>query len=306
MKPCHVCTTAILAVTLAFSTTAFAQAPVSDDFNSYNLNRSVWMFVNPKGDAMLRMIETSTENASVAITVPGGTDHQPFPPANTSPRIMQSVADSNFEIQVKFISPMNEPYQMLGVLVEGEESKAIRFDLSCQGDSIWLYGYTTSDDFASGTPQLNIWRSLFPSGTTPLYLRITRVGNSYFVMDSTDGLWGTRVGGFTFEMKALRVGVYVGNFGFPAPAFTGVIDYFFDMNSPLPDDDISRSVIDTTGPYIYDVASIAGQQSITASWKTDEPSTGTVEYGLTTLYGSSVEDTALKTLHTVTLDGLSL
>jgi hypothetical protein len=199
---------------------------------------------------------------------------------------------------------MTERYQMVGILVQGDESKAARFDLSCQGDSIWLYGYTTSDNFASGTPQLNIWRSLFKKGTVPLYLRLTRIGNSYFVMDSTDGEWGTRVGGFTFEMKVLRVGIYVGNFGFPAPEFTGIVDYFFDMTKPLANDDATTSVVDTTGPLVYDVNPVSGQQSIALSWKTDEPATSTVEYGPTTSYGSSVVDTAMTLLHSVTINGL--
>ena len=63
---------------------------------------------------------------------------------------------------------------------------------------------------------------------------------------------------------------------------------------------------DTTPPIISNitVSAITGS-SVTITWKTDEPATSQVEYGLTTSYGSSTPlDTNLVTEHTQTITGL--
>ncbi len=70
---------------------------------------------------------------------------------------------------------------------------------------------------------------------------------------------------------------------------------------------ITLTTVDTTPPIISEV-SVSGTtlSSITITWKTDEPATSQVEYGLSKSYGSATPlDTNLVTNHSVTLSGLN-
>ncbi|MFV1884104.1 MAG: lamin tail domain-containing protein [Balneola sp.] len=63
---------------------------------------------------------------------------------------------------------------------------------------------------------------------------------------------------------------------------------------------------DTTPPIISSIQAISvGANSATITWTTDEPSNSTVDYGLTTAYGSSASNGSLTTAHAVVLSGLS-
>ncbi len=68
----------------------------------------------------------------------------------------------------------------------------------------------------------------------------------------------------------------------------------------------SNGTTDTTLPSFQSVSpSSITETGATISWKTDEPTTGQVEYGETDKYGSkTAEDTKLSTSHSVTLTGL--
>jgi hypothetical protein len=65
-------------------------------------------------------------------------------------------------------------------------------------------------------------------------------------------------------------------------------------------------LVDTTPPIILSVQ-ISGISRTMAvvSWTTSEPSTGTVEYGATAAYGSSLNEPAVSTSHGLTLTGLA-
>ncbi len=64
--------------------------------------------------------------------------------------------------------------------------------------------------------------------------------------------------------------------------------------------------VDTTPPVVSNVTvSNATATGATISWTTDEPSTGTLNYGTTASYGQSVAASTLSTTHGVTLTGLT-
>ena len=63
---------------------------------------------------------------------------------------------------------------------------------------------------------------------------------------------------------------------------------------------------DTTDPVISGVtASTVGINSATITWTTDEPTTGEINYGLTTGHGDNASSTALVTNHNFTLSNLT-
>jgi len=64
--------------------------------------------------------------------------------------------------------------------------------------------------------------------------------------------------------------------------------------------------LDTVPPQISNISVAASASSATVSWQTDEPSTGFVDYGLTSSYGlGPVASGVLSTIHSLTLPGLS-
>lgn len=64
--------------------------------------------------------------------------------------------------------------------------------------------------------------------------------------------------------------------------------------------------VDITAPVISNVQTSVTETSVTITWDTDEPATSQVEYGLTSGLGTfTTVDTTLKTLHSVTINGLT-
>lgn len=63
--------------------------------------------------------------------------------------------------------------------------------------------------------------------------------------------------------------------------------------------------LDTTAPVLSNIAVVAKGKSATVSWTSSEMSTGAVEYGLNSTFGSSQTDTTVRTAHFVTLPDLS-
>mgnify|MGYP000591482918 CR=1 FL=1 len=53
------------------------------------------------------------------IAVPGGTSHDVWSAGNFAPRLMQTAADTDFELEVKFESTVSLPYQEQGVSIPG-------------------------------------------------------------------------------------------------------------------------------------------------------------------------------------------
>ena len=198
-------------------------AIVSDDFKTPSLN-PVWTFVNPVSDATLTMTGTNVE-----IAVPSGTAHDVWSSGNFAPRIMQSAADADFEIEVKFQSELSVQYQMQGIIVEQDSSNFLRFDFFSTSSEVKIYaaaiqsgGVSVKNDATIGSVP----------GSVPLYMRVKRAGSQWTQSYSYDGSnWITAVI-FDHAMTVASVGAFFGNAG-TNPAFTGSLDYFFNTASPI-------------------------------------------------------------------------
>lgn len=62
---------------------------------------------------------------------------------------------------------------------------------------------------------------------------------------------------------------------------------------------------DTTPPVISSVYATATDTTATITWLTDEPATSVINYGTTTALGSTIGDSTLTTIHSITLTGLT-
>ncbi len=257
-----------------------ASAPASDDFNAFNLNTGLWTFIDPIGDATLIMTGANTQDAWVSISVPAGTDHDVWTDGNRAPRIMQPADDTDFEIEIKFESPVTEAYQIQGVLVEQDSDNFLRFDFYSDGADTKIFAAS----FTGGSSSIKIDTDITATDVAPLFMRVTRAGDQWTQSYAYDGTNWTASISFTQPMTVTQVGAFVGNaMDADSPAHTGYIDYFFNTASPVDPED-GGTVVDDTPPLIYNVQDAVGETELWVTWSTDEPATGTVKYGETTAY----------------------
>ncbi len=213
---------------------------ISDDFSSPTLNTALWSVVNPGISSQFSIAGTGTRNAGVSIAIPVGASHDVWN-GNHAPRIMQAVANTDFEIEVKLDMPMTAHYQMAGIIVEQDAQNFLRFDFV--RDPARLRAFAAS--FVGGNPTVRCDQTI--NLAPPLYLRVKRVGNQWTQSYSNDGTAWTVAMTFTHALAVSAVGPFVGNHGQPesaSPAFTGVIDYFFNTAFPIvPEDPIPPTIV---------------------------------------------------------------
>jgi hypothetical protein len=298
---------ALLVALLLPATGFYARAAsfTSDDFNAYNLKRSIWTFTDPVGDATLTLTGTGTADARLSLAVPAGTRHDLWTGANTAPRILQPATNTDFVLLTKFDSGVSLAYQLQGVIVQQDASTLIRFDLSSHGSNTYLLAVSTADGFATEPTPRIADIVVANNNVAPMYLRITRTADAWEVSTSPDGSAFTTRGTFTLAMTVTKVGLYAGNAGTIPPAFTMLADFFFDNAVPVNPEDPVGAVTDLLKPFIYNLASVAGGTAVRVTWKTDELAKSRIEYGTTTGYGSFLVEDVLRTGHSLVVTGLS-
>lgn len=193
---------------------------VSDDFSGCTLN-SRWRYIDPLGHSTLTMTGSRME-----ISVPSGTSHDIWTNNRNAPRIMQQISGGDFELDVKFDSPMNSRYQLQGVLAEADSQNFLRYNFQHDGTSYRIAAYTVVGNVA--TTRIDQAIGINP----PMYLRTNRTGNTWTLSYSGDGQNWTQATQFTHNLEATSLGVFVGNAS-PNPAMVGRVDYFFNTASPI-------------------------------------------------------------------------
>lgn len=286
-------------VTATFASGGGPTGIASDDFNNRNLITPRWTFEDPLGGATVAVSGAGTGDARVSLAVPAGVSHDPYG-TNRSVRVMQAASDVDFELEVKFDSPVSRRYQIQGILVEQDGNDWIRFDLHHDGSNMKAYAATT----VNGTTTTRLNNVIAASGA-PLYMRVSRQGSTWTQRWSTDGATWTTNGSFSHALTVARVGPFAANAGSAPPAHTAAVDWFSSTASPiLAEDGVAGA--DTLPPLVHAVRTSPGSTSVRVDWATDETATGVVEYGLTTAYElGSVSQPGTAQAHTVELTGLS-
>jgi uncharacterized repeat protein (TIGR02543 family) len=217
-------------------------AVVSDDFHTSSLNHRLWKLADPRGDATLAMIGSFTRDAWLCISVPGSSAHNIWEDGNNAARVMQSVRDSDFEIEVKFESGVSQKYQMQGILIEQDQRHFLRLEFHSDGVGTRIYAAS----FAPGSadtlePTVRLTQRIFDQpNVAPLYMRVRHVGDRWTLFWSGDGLdWSTAVS-FRHHLSVTKAGSYAGNAGAAGqapPAHTACFDYFFNTGRPITPED---------------------------------------------------------------------
>ncbi len=212
----------------------------SDDFFSDTLDPNIWTFVDPVGDASYAMSGTQLE-----LTVPVGVEHGIWTGGNHAARVMQACADENFEVEVKFESPVNLRYQQQGLVVEQDPNNFLRLEFYSDGGTTWVFAARLAD----GTPTIHVNQAV-PGGPQS-YMRLRRSGDTWTQSYSFDGQSWQTAGTFVEPLVVSGVGIYAANSADPGetpPAHTAVVDYFFNTASPVtPEDGYALAVSGSGG-----------------------------------------------------------
>jgi len=206
----------------------------SDDFNAPTI-APVWQEVDPLGDATMSVTGSGTSDAHLVIQVPGGTDHDAFD-LNMSPRLMQEIADpGDFQVEVKFESPMTQQYQVQGLLFEQNSAAGLfwlRFDFVSDSGGLRAFAAYTQNDTTLVLSSLPINQG------SVLWMRVTRDQGAWRQEYSYDGAMWIEAVEFPLAIDLTHVGIFAGNKGTPAPAHTAVVDYYFNTDFPVVPEDV--------------------------------------------------------------------
>jgi hypothetical protein len=230
--------------TVIVTVSAATSGLVSDDFNAGVLNPA-WSFVDPSGNGSYALL-----NGQLHLSLPAGQSHDNWTSGIVSPRMMQTVSDPDFDLEVRFESMVSDRYQMQGILVEETNLRFLRFDFYSAGNGVRVYIATIADGVV--TTHANI--AISSTASDDLYMRVSRTGTQWTADYSIDGAAWIPATSFTSDVAANGVGLAVANFASSgsAPAHTLIADYFLatttGVNSPpLADAGADLLVVDTDG-----------------------------------------------------------
>ena len=200
--------------------------PVSDDFNGSALNTSLWAVVAPAGGTV------SVSNGHANLAAPGGSNHDAFVGGNNSVRIVQAIANTDFQVVAKFDSAPTAQYEGEGILVQQDNGTYMRVEFGYNGSGrIGAFA-----NIISGGAQTSLCFSSFSAGAASLWLQVQRTGNNWVISYSTNGTTYTQAGSFSQTLNVSAIGLYADNYGSPAnqaPAFTVAADFFHNLGSTI-------------------------------------------------------------------------
>ncbi|MEM6672462.1 MAG: DUF1349 domain-containing protein [Planctomycetota bacterium] len=214
---------------------AFAQSGVvSDDFNTPTVD-PIWRYVDPQSDTISSIEGFATTDARLKIEVPGGQSHNLWRNQNFAPRLLQSANNTDFELEVRFESEVQERFQFQGIIVQESFNHFLRFEAYHDGSSVQLFAARVNDPSSASSLYLA------SAATTPGWLRVKRTGDDWTFSTSTDGVNFDEAVQFTYVLGVTEVGIHAGNHDAAgsntSPAFVALADYFENRDAPLVSED---------------------------------------------------------------------
>jgi uncharacterized repeat protein (TIGR01451 family) len=221
--------------------------PVSDNLDGSALNTALWTLTNPLSDG-----NSAMSGYSLVLSVPQGTAHDASPGTDDTMRAMQNISNVDFEVETRFQSSVMFARQREGIIVQQDANTFLRFDVSNDGSTsrVAATGFTKSATNSYIDAPI-------PSSGPPVWLRVSRAGNTWTEWYSTDGVTFASVGQFTLALNVTEVGPFSGNngtAGVTLPAMNAEVDYFFNTAAPVSNSNsdgplpFGRAVIDPNPP----------------------------------------------------------
>ncbi|MEM8852780.1 MAG: Ig-like domain-containing protein, partial [Pseudomonadota bacterium] len=215
-------------VTLAVGEVGSGDLLFSDDFSGATLEEG-WEFFGIGGSAGLNGAD---QEAWLEIVSPQGVAVDALD-ALTTPRVLQEVANSDFEVSIKFLNDPTQDYQEHGLLVVQDDTSWIRFDVAMTTSGLRLIVGVVEDNDGS----ISLFKGISPGEVT--HLRITREGTTFNFETSSDGDSWTLAHTVTSSIVPTSVGPFAGSTTFEGsvPGFVSMIDWFETASAPLAYDD---------------------------------------------------------------------
>jgi len=202
----------------------------------------------PNSDTYYRLRRTNNSTFHIAphpdgsVTISGGvTDTGVMPSANTWYRFRIQVQDTGSQTDIRAKVWQDGTTEPANWQVDCYDDHPNRITSGTVG--LWSIGSGSKywDDLQFGVTDMSsatVKLDTVVAGGATTYLAITRSGDQWTQEYSTDGSNWTPIGSFTLPITVNTVGASAGNTG-AAPAFTSLIDYFFNRTSPIvPEDGI--------------------------------------------------------------------
>ncbi|MBK7770521.1 MAG: hypothetical protein IPI48_08310 [bacterium] len=214
---------------------------LTDDFNRCALG-APWSFVDPFNDGGTATLAGGwSDNARVAIYVPGGIEHEIWAGFIGAPHILQPAQDVDFTIEAKFDSDLPGNFGQEGILIKESETRWIRAEIFRDETNRLRVAVDRG-------PAILTHDVYMPLGlTAPLWMRVTRTGDTWVQSWSSDGVtWNVAGGPFNYDMTVTAVGLFAGNRGFAPPAHTVLVDYVHNTAGTPVAEDATRAPLDVT------------------------------------------------------------
>lgn len=221
-----------------------ASEVISDDFDGCAVLSPMWTWSDPLGQA-----DYSVTGSQVQIVIPPGVNYDIWKDGNNSARLMQEVANTNFELFVRFDSPLTAGVQTKGVLIEMSDSVFLRADFMHDGTGLRFFAGTVSD----GVGRIRFNEAIPAPATPGISMRVQRNGDQWKMMyrvNDADPWIGVPKNSFKFAMNVERVGVFAASQASSnqatAPGHTALFDYFFNAAAPIAPEDANAPGITVT------------------------------------------------------------
>ncbi|XWN30981.1 MAG: Ig-like domain-containing protein [Devosia sp.] len=223
-------------VTLAVGDVGSGDLLFSDDFSGAALDDG-WAFLGIDGSASLN---AAGQEAWLEIASPPGVAVDALNEL-TAPRVLQEVANTDFEVSIKFLNEPSQAYQEHGLLVVQDEANWIRFDVAMTSSGLQLIVGVVDDNDGS----ISLFKGISSGEVT--HLRITREGSTFNFETSADGGTWTLAHTLTSDIQPTSVGPFAGSTSFEGsvPGFVSMIDWFETASAPLTYDDNVAPVAET-------------------------------------------------------------
>ncbi len=215
------------------------QAPVqSDDFNACTVDPQ-WQWVDPTGAADYELTGTQ-----VRMIIPPGENYNLGTGGNFAARLMQPARNTDFSVEIKLDTGLDQQYQYQGILIEQDAANYLYFQFFSDGSIVKVYAGSVEDNI--GSTRINKTVNV----ADEMYLRARRTGDTWKLDYSVDGSTWLKAGtNFKHEMQVTSVGPFAGSHSRTAgsqPGHTAVFDYFFNSDIPISPEDPAPPAVNVT------------------------------------------------------------
>jgi hypothetical protein len=194
---------------------------LSDDFDTTELY-GFWTFIDPLVDSSATVAAGRLE-----IQTPGTAIHDVSVSGNFLPRLAQSVADKDFQIEAVFDSDVTLEGQSQGILVEQGPNDVVQVDVQRSGGQTKVYVASVF----GGVVDVHFDQTL--ALTAPMIVRVGRLADRFFVSYSLDGTNYLPVVDFDQVMTVGQISAYSGNTD--VNGHTALIDSFRNTAQAVPE-----------------------------------------------------------------------